>query len=110
LFRGNAELAEGERAFAGVQHRLQIFQRRQVGPTPEQSDGNFFAPLITALDCLGEIGRVVPLFLQNLYSRIKPPTIAIGIGLIGFSTLPCGVLLVFIPFTLVGEHWPVVKP
>src|SRR5213596_4301052 len=39
---------------------------------PEQSNRNFFGPLITALDCLVEIGRVVTLFFENLYSRIKP--------------------------------------
>src|SRR5207302_2075142 len=44
----------------------------QVGPTPEQSNGNFFAPLITALDRLVEIGRVVALFLEYFYARIKP--------------------------------------
>src|SRR4029077_5573192 len=72
LLGGNAELAEGERAFTCMQHRLQIFQAVQVGSPPEQSNWNFFAPLITALDRLVEIGRVVALFLQNLHARIKP--------------------------------------
>ena len=31
-------------------------------------------------------------------------------GLIGASTLPCGVLLVFMPSELVGDTCPVVKP
>jgi len=42
---GNAEPAECERAFACVQHRFQILQGLQVGPTPEQSNRNFVAPL-----------------------------------------------------------------
>src|SRR4029077_4093453 len=39
---------------------------------PEQSNWNFFAPLITALNCLMEIGRVVALFFENFHARIKP--------------------------------------
>ena len=35
---------------------------------------------------------------------------ASGMALTGFSTLPCGVDLVFIPLRLVGETWPVVSP
>ena len=41
---------------------------------------------------------------------VAPPAIAMGIGLMGFSTLPCGVVLVFIPLVLVGDTWPVVRP
>ena len=36
--------------------------------------------------------------------------IAAVMGLIGDSTLPKGVLLVFISILLVGDTWPVVKP
>jgi hypothetical protein len=72
LVRGNAEIAKSQRAFTCVQHRLQIFQAFQVGAAPEQSNGNFFAPLITALDRLVEVARVMALFLQNLHARIKP--------------------------------------
>src|ERR1700757_5064598 len=39
---------------------------------PEQSNRNFFAPLVTTLNRLVEIGRIVTLFFENLYSRIKP--------------------------------------
>src|SRR5438552_14944283 len=72
LLRGHAEIAKRERSFAGVQHRLQSFQAFQVGPAPKQSDGNFFARLITAPDRLVPIGRVVALFLENFDPRIKP--------------------------------------
>src|SRR5207249_7486448 len=48
------------------------FKAFQVGPTPEQSNGNFFAPLVTALDRLVEVGWVVALFLEYFYARIKP--------------------------------------
>jgi hypothetical protein len=57
LFRENAEPPECERAFARVQHRFQILQGLQVGPTPEQSNRNFVGPLITALNRLVQIGR-----------------------------------------------------
>src|SRR5205809_537942 len=56
----------------GVQHRLQIFQAFQIGLTPEQSNRNFFAPLVTAFDRLMEVGRVVALFLEYFHARIKP--------------------------------------
>src|SRR5439155_1451693 len=47
----------------------------------------------------------------SVENPINPiPMAIVGIGLIGYSTLPCGVHLAFIPLTLVGEHWPVVKP
>src|SRR4029077_3474308 len=59
-------------AFTCMQHRFQLFQGWQIGPTPQQSDGNFFAPLITALDRLVEIGRVMALFFENFHARIKP--------------------------------------
>src|SRR5262249_35095587 len=59
LFRGNSKVAKCERAFARVQYRFQIFQGLQVSPAPEQSNRNFFAPLITALNRFVEIGRVV---------------------------------------------------
>ncbi len=72
LLRGDTEIAKRERSFAGVQHRLQIFQAFQVGPAPKQSNWNFFAPLITALDRLVQIGRVVALFLENFHARIEP--------------------------------------
>ena len=36
--------------------------------------------------------------------------IASEIGFTGFSTLPNGVLLVRMPFVLVGDNWPVVRP
>src|ERR1043166_7458366 len=72
LFWRNTEIAESQRTFAGMQHWFQIFQRRQVGPAPEQSDRNFFAPLVTTLNRLLEVGRIVALFLKNFYPRIKP--------------------------------------
>ncbi len=65
LLRGHAEIAKRERSFARVQHWFQSFQAFQVGPAPKQSNWNFFAPLITALDRLVQIARVVALFLEN---------------------------------------------
>src|SRR5436190_11689 len=60
------------RASSSPEHRLQIFQAFQIGPTPEQSNWNFVAPLITTLDRLVEVGRVVALFLEYFHARIKP--------------------------------------
>src|SRR5438128_1386820 len=61
----------GDKSLRG-QSRFQILQALQVGPTPEQSNRNFVAPLKTALDRLMQIGRVVALFFENFHSRIKP--------------------------------------
>src|SRR5207245_3310166 len=72
LLRGHAEFAKREWSFAGVQHWLRSFQAFQVGPAPKQSNWNFFAPLITALDRLVQIGRVVALFLENFDPGIEP--------------------------------------
>ena len=48
--------------------------------------------------------------LKPRATKVAPFIIADVMGLSGASTLPKGVLLVFIPMVLVGEIWPVVSP
>ena len=48
--------------------------------------------------------------LKPRATNVAPAARASEIGLIGASTLPKGMLLVFMPRRLVGEVWPVVRP
>ena len=48
--------------------------------------------------------------LKALATYVAPFMMAEVMGFRGDSTLPKGVLLVFIPRRLVGETWPVVRP
>ena len=64
LFRGDADFAKCERAFAGVEDGLQVFQGWQIGAAREEADRDLVAPLVAAVDRRVQVGWVVALFAQ----------------------------------------------
>ena len=73
----------------------------------ERVDQREAAMLDAALDQVGQVAHLAGVAARHVR---RAAGIASGIGLIGLSTLPVGVLLVFMPLTLVGDTWPVVRP
>lgn len=58
----------GHRAPFG-QHRLLVFERRQVGAFPEEADRYFVAPQVAPINGPVEVGRLMPRALPGFGFR-----------------------------------------
>src|SRR5262245_50510314 len=71
VLASDAEFTVGQRS-TFTQHRLQILQGRQIGPSPEETDRNFLAPHVALIESLMKITWVVALFFEDFHPRIEP--------------------------------------